>query len=97
MFNTLKYYKLWFTVSGLIMLFGIISLSVYGLKLGIDFKGGTEMQVQFDAPYDISKVQAVLDKEGIGNYQVQTSDNNQLIIKTETLTTDQHNKISADL
>ena len=39
MFNTLKYTKFWFTVSG-IMLFGIVSLSVYGLKLGMILKAG---------------------------------------------------------
>ena len=48
MFNTLKYYKFWFFVSGVILAFGILSLSIYGLKLGIDFKGGTEIQLASD-------------------------------------------------
>jgi preprotein translocase subunit SecF len=97
MFNTLKYYKFWFTVSGLILLFGIISLSLYGLRLGIDFKGGTMLELQFDRPYDINQVRTVLSKENIGNFELQTADSNQLIIKAEALTNDQHNAIEADL
>jgi preprotein translocase subunit SecF len=54
MFNILKYYKFFFCVSGIILLFGIISLSVYHLKLGIDFKGGSQIQLQFNQPFDIS-------------------------------------------
>lgn len=97
MFNTLKYYKFWFAVSGIILVFGILSLSLYGLKLGIDFKGGTLSQIQFDKPYDLNKVRDVLSKEGIGNFELQTADNNQVIVKSQALTSDQHNKILSDL
>ncbi len=90
MFNTLKYYKFWFAVSALILLFGIISLSLYGLKLGIDFKGGTVSQVQFDRNYDINKVRGALSQTGINNYQLQTAGENSLIIKTENLDKDKH-------
>jgi len=93
MFNTLKYYKFWFAVSGLIILFGIISLSVYGLNLGIDFKGGTFSELQFAKPYDISKVRDAIDKENIGNFSLQSAENNQVIIRTRSLSNDEHNKI----
>jgi len=93
MFNTLKYTKFWFAVSGIILLFGIISLSVYGLKLGIDFKGGTFVQLQFDQPVSQDQVKSALDKEGIKNYQLQAAENNSLIIKTESLEKDQHDKM----
>jgi len=93
MFNTLKYTKFWFAVSGIILLFGIISLSVYGLKLGIDFKGGTFVQLQFDQPVSQDQVKSALDKEGIKNYQLQAAEDNSLIIKTESLEKDQHDKM----
>lgn len=97
MFQPLKYYKLFFFISGLILLFGVISLSLYGLRLGIDFKGGTLLELQFDKPYDINQVRGVLGKENLGNYELQTADNNQLIVKTQSLSNDQHNQIEAAL
>ena len=90
MFNTLKYYKFWFTVSGLILAFGVFSLAFYGLKLGIDFKGGSLTELQFNQNYDLNKVRAVLDKENMGAYQLQTSSDNQLLIKTQNLDQTQH-------
>ncbi len=40
--------RLWFAISGVVVLVALVSLGVRGLNLGIDFKGGT--QVTFDTP-----------------------------------------------
>jgi len=97
MFNTLKYYKFWFVVSGVILLFGIISLSVYGLRLGIDFKGGSQLELQFNQAPDTTKVQSAVASQNLGNFQVQAAANNSLIIETQTLDTDQHSKLLAEI
>ncbi len=97
MFNTLKYTKFWFAVSGIIMLFGIVSLSVYGLKLGIDFKGGTFVELKFDQTVSQDKVKVALDQQGIKNYQLQAAENNSIIIKTESLEKDQHDKMLVEI
>lgn len=97
MFNTLKYYKFWFAVSGIILLFGIVSLSLYGLRLSIDFKGGTATELQFAKPFDINQVKNVISDQKLGNFQLQTADNNSLIIKTESLDKDQHDQMEAAL
>lgn len=90
MFNTLKYYKFWFTVSGLIIAFGIISLALYGLRLGIDFKGGSLTELQFAQSYDLTKVRDTLNQQDLGAYQLQTSSNTDLLIRTENLDQTQH-------
>ncbi len=79
------------------MLFGIISLSVYGLRLGIDFKGGTFVELQFDKQVMQDKVKEALDKQGIKNYQLQAAENNSLIIKTESLEKDRHDLMLAEI
>lgn len=94
MFNTLKYSKFWFAVSGLILAFGIVSLAVFGLRLGIDFKGGALTELKFDKPYDLNKVKQALDAEKISGYQLQTSSETDLLIKTENL--DQNQKQSIE-
>jgi preprotein translocase subunit SecF len=97
MSNILKYYKFWFAVSGIILAFGVISLSMFGLRLGIDFRGGTMMQLQFDKPFDQNTVKSVLDQDGIKNYQLQASQNNGLIIKTENLEKTKHDQLLKDI
>lgn len=97
MFNTLRYYKFWFAISGLILAFGVVSLLLYGLRLGIDFKGGTITELKFEQKYDLEKVKKVLNTEGLGTYQLQSSENNGLIIKTENTDRTAHEKMLADL
>lgn len=93
MFNTLKYYKLWFIISGLILAFGVISLVVYGLKLGIDFTGGSLMEVKFKQPVSLENVRQVLEEKGFTGQQLQLTENFGLIVKTKSLEKDDHNKI----
>ena len=44
MLNIIKHYKFWFSVSGIILALGIISLAVFHLRLGIDFSNLFEVQ-----------------------------------------------------
>lgn len=93
----LNYYKYLFILSGVILVLGIISLAVYGLRLGIDFKGGTVTEVQFKQAYEIDKVRSVLDSNDLHNYQLQGTDNNGLIIRTESLEKEKHDKIATEI
>jgi SecD/SecF fusion protein len=59
----MKYTKLWFAISGAIVLAGAISLGVRGLNLGIDFKGGTQVTFKTHKAYttdDVRKVTALI-------------------------------------
>lgn len=38
--------KIWYTISLLLIVPGLISLALYGLKLGIDFTGGSQMEIK---------------------------------------------------
>ena len=42
--------NLWFTISIVVILPGLISLILFGLKLGIDFTGGSLWEVRFAQP-----------------------------------------------
>jgi len=60
----MKYRKLWFALSGVIIIAGAVSLGVRGLNLGIDFKGGTQVTFKTPKPYttdDIRKIAAAPD------------------------------------
>lgn len=50
---------LWFSISLLLAIAGIISILVWGLKLGIDFKGGTLLESGFKDKIEVTKIKEV--------------------------------------
>ncbi|MBA2598335.1 MAG: protein translocase subunit SecF [Chloroflexia bacterium] len=65
--------KLWFTISLLVIIPGLISLVFSGLKLGIDFTGGTLWEIRFAQPAAAADVEAALRDEGLDSVIVQRS------------------------
>ncbi len=57
--------KTFFWISGLIMLACLISVCTKGLNFGIDFTGGTMVQVQFKDSISIDQVRSALSQKGI--------------------------------
>lgn len=51
---------IFFAISGAVVLTGIISLAVKGINLGLDFTGGTMMQVTFNKPVSTADLRSVL-------------------------------------
>jgi preprotein translocase subunit SecF len=64
--------KIAYVVSGTLLILGILSLVLRGLELGIDFKGGAEIAVQFEQPVVISDIRDKLSNVGLGNVEVKT-------------------------
>jgi preprotein translocase subunit SecF len=64
---------LWFTISLIAIVPGLISLILFGLNLGIDFTGGTLWELQFAQPVTTEDVKSSLAAAGYDNTIVQTS------------------------
>jgi preprotein translocase subunit SecF len=65
--------KLWFLISLIVITPGILSLIFSGLKLGIDFTGGTLWEVQFSQPTEAAAIETTLHDAGIDTAIVQRS------------------------
>src|ERR1041385_6480210 len=64
--------KLFLAISGAVMVVGLISLLAKGgFKYGVDFKGGTEVEVRFKQKPDIEKVRQLLRENGAADSQPQ--------------------------
>ena len=76
--------RLWFTISGLLVLISLVSLVVPGLNFGIDFKGGAVFRVQPTTTVTEAQVRRAV---GPAAEVVQVSKNNpvQVIVQTEEL------------
>jgi len=57
--------KLTSGISIFLVVASIISLAVFGLKGGLDFTGGTQLEVSFDRPANIPQVRERLEAEGM--------------------------------
>jgi len=64
--------KIAYIFSGTLIILGLLSLLFRGLELGIDFKGGTEIALEFEKPIDVGEVRAFLDGLELGNVEVKT-------------------------
>ena len=88
--------RLWFTISGLLVLISLVSLFTPGLNFGIDFKGGASFRVQPERPVTEAQV-----REAVGPVaevvQVTEDDPVQIIVQTEELSQPEIAKVRADL
>lgn len=61
----------WFALSALIMLPGLISMAIQGFNLGIDFTGGTLLDLKFARPVAVAEVRDVLKDFHLENSTIQ--------------------------
>jgi preprotein translocase subunit SecF len=57
-------------ISAILVVASIAVLATKGLNLGIEFKGGTEIQLKFPDTPDLRSIRASLGEVGVENYQV---------------------------
>lgn len=76
-----------YVVSGLIMLIGLGSLGLRGLRYDIDFTGGTLVQVRFEQPPTVGAIRAGLSRIQLGESVIQQYGDPREYIIRATLTT----------
>lgn len=64
--------KLFYFFSLALFLIGLLSVVFKGLNFGIDFKGGSEIVLQFDKQINIAEVRGDIENIGLGNVEVRT-------------------------
>jgi len=83
--------RVWFAFSAVLIAGSIAALAVFGLKLNIDFVGGSLIEAQFaDQIPSNQELQKTLETAGFQNAVVQPSGEKKVILRMETLTEDQH-------
>ena len=77
--------KMWYVVSTIMVLFGMVSVVFKGINYGIDFQGGTELVLAFQQKVDISEIRTALNNVGLGTSEIKSygADNNVLIRTSE--------------
>ncbi|MGI6119190.1 MAG: protein translocase subunit SecF [Desulfosporosinus sp.] len=84
-FNIVKKRYWWFAISLLIIIPGIISFFMQGLNLGIDFKGGTMLDMTFDKAVTQSAISDTMQSVGLGGSVQLSNDDTTVLIRTDAL------------
>ncbi|MEA2113289.1 MAG: protein translocase subunit SecF [Patescibacteria group bacterium] len=99
----IKYGKIYFFISCILMLASLAALLFFGLKLGIDFTGGTLMEVEFsETRPDNREIQEKLtelprDGQELGHVNIQPTGERGVILKLRAVNEDTHQAILAKL
>jgi SecD/SecF fusion protein len=63
--------KIWFAISGVVLLIGFASLGIKGLNLGIDFEGGSQASFETTQPLSVERVRQEAAALGQGEAVIQ--------------------------
>jgi len=99
MVNFLRFKGLYFLISALVILPGLYSLFRFGLRLSVDFTGGTLWELQFKDKQAVSQDQLkeLFQKENIEVVSLQSAGEKKFLIRTKPLDEEQRMKIKFSL
>ncbi len=95
--NVIEKRKIWYVISAVILLAGLVSMLVQGLNLGIDFAGGNKTTVQFEQQVDIADLRTALNENGLEGSKIQEMDNGAFVLKTAEMDQAAEDALMADL
>ena len=85
--------KKFYQISAAIIIIGIMSLLFQGLNYGIDFAGGTLMQLDFNQNVSITDIRNVLGEMNLAGSTIQLLSNNEFVIRTDQIALQQREEI----
>jgi preprotein translocase subunit SecF len=90
---------IFFGISLLLIIPGLVIMAIYGLPLSIDFKGGTMLEVEFASGTlpNTEQIYSVFEENGINDAQVTTTGTNTLMIRSSFMSDDVRATIVADM
>jgi len=97
-FNFTKYSIYYYIISGILIVASVVCLSMFGLKFGIEFVGGSNMQVQFvNATPSSQAIQDALISYKLGDITIQPTGSNGAILQFKGVDEATHQQILSSL
>ena len=92
--NWLKYKKIYFSISLILVVVSVFSLLKWGFELGVDFKGGSVIEYKFEESISTEELSKKLVEENIDVRAIQESGDNLYILKLGEVTSEKKNDIT---
>jgi len=86
-----------FLISAIVIIPGIISLAVFGLKPGVDFSSGTAMTLNFDKEVELSQLRQELTDLGYDRAVVQPAGEGEFFIRLPEISAEETTKLKGSL
>ncbi|MEX0918801.1 MAG: protein translocase subunit SecF [Candidatus Paceibacterota bacterium] len=86
----IKYRKIFFALSGLLVIGSLLAVGIFGLNLGIDFTGGSILEVTYEAGRpELPLIRDSLADLDLGQAGIQLSGDQSVIIRLRDITSDE--------
>lgn len=96
--NIIGHKYIFLTFSGLLVLGSIMSIALWGLKLGIDFTGGSLLEIEFkNQRPEVGEIRKTLDGLGLGNVIIQPAGEKGAILRFKDIDENTHQAILQSL
>lgn len=89
----IKHRNIWFTLSAGLVVASIAALAVFGLRLGIDFTGGSLMELSFDQRPAVNEIRQLIDEAGYSDATVQPAGESDVLIRMPNLSEEDHQSL----
>lgn len=83
--HIVKYRKIWFSLSALLLAASFYAIFNYGFELSIDFKGGTLTEVRYTERPTKEEVESFVSSNDLGGFSVRETGENGYVIRTKEL------------
>jgi len=92
-----KYRKLYYIFSGVLILISVFVIFKFGLKFGIEFTGGTLLELGFEKPVSNQEIKEKLAKFDLGEITIQPTEENTVILRFKQVSEETHQEILKEL
>jgi preprotein translocase subunit SecF len=86
-----------FLISGILIVIGIISLAVFGLKWGVDFSSGTAITLQFENPVELAELRQQITDLGYDSATIQPAGEVEFFIRVREISSDEYVQLKEGL
>ena len=99
MFQIIQNRKIWLSISSILVILSIVFVGAWGLDLGIEFTGGSLLEVKFNAerPANTDVAAALSDLDLGGEIVVQSTGAQNMLIRFQVIEEDTHQQIVSKL
>jgi preprotein translocase subunit SecF len=96
-FQIIPVRRVWLTISTVLVVLSLILIAMFGLKFGIDFTGGSLLEIDFSNDVSREAIQKTLSEAGYPDATIQTFGQAGYMIRLTSLTEEEHQRVLSAL
>jgi preprotein translocase subunit SecF len=86
-----------FIISAILIISGLISLAVFGLKWGVDFSSGTAITLRFGKEVELAQLRQELTDLGYDQATIQPTGTSEFFIRLQEISSDEYTQLKEEL